>query len=189
MEWKRRVLLGYWTVGEICSTLLAGVTTSHRFTNIHISNEQAKFIPLYHEYFPGYSIINIGFSISYCRQYLAVPGSDFSITQASLVSPSGRKFIRDVQAKNRHILCWTVNDEKAIDWCIRWGLDGILTDNVPQALEMCESYNEKRRYRWSLKTMFGFVYLNIWIYLFGVVFRKRYGASITRQANVEKKSR
>ena len=151
-------------------------------------NQQAKYVPLYHEYFPGYSIINIGFSISYCRQYFAVPGSDFSMTQASLVSPSGRNFIRDIQANHRHILCWTVNDEKAIDWCIRRGLDGILTDNVPQALEMCERYNQERRYRWSLKTLLGFVHLNIWIYLFGVVFRRRYGTSIHKRSSGEKKT-
>ena len=76
-----------------------------------------------------------------------------------------------------------------MDWCIRRELDGILTDNVPQALEMCETYKEKRRYRWSAKMVFGFTVLNFWIYLFGVVFRQRYGTCIDRPVERKKKDK
>ena len=76
-----------------------------------------------------------------------------------------------------------------MDWCIRRGLDGILTDNVPQALAMCETYKEERTYRWPVKMLLGFIHLNFWIYLFGVVFRRRYGTCIDGQVEVDRKDK
>ena len=106
--------------------------------------------------------------------------------QASLVSPYGRGFIRQVQAHHQPIISWTVNDEKNIDWCIRRGLDGIITDNLPKVLEMCETYGEGRRYYWSMNVLLGFIRLNFWIYLFGLVFRRRYGTCIARRDEADK---
>lgn len=65
-------------------------------------------------------------------------------------------------------------------------MDGIITDNVPQALEMCETHKEDRRYRWSINVLFGFIKLNFWIYLFGVAFRRRHGTCIDRPPEVDK---
>ena len=73
-----------------------------------------------------------------------------------------------------------------MDWCIGRGMDGMITDNVPKALEMCETYGEKRRYYWSLNVLLGLVKLNFWIYLFGVVFRRRYGTCIDGRDEVDK---
>ena len=106
--------------------------------------------------------------------------------QVSLVSPRGRGFIQEVQAHRQQILSWTVNDEKNIDWCIRREMDGLITDNVPKALEMCETYREERRYYWSMHMVLGLLKLNFWIYLFGFVFRRRYGTCINGRDEVDK---
>ena len=38
---------------------------------------------------------------------------------------------------------------------------------------------KERKYRWPIKLLLGFICFNIWVYLFGVVFQRRYGACIT----------
>ena len=106
--------------------------------------------------------------------------------QASLVSPYGRKFIREVQAHHRQIYSWTVIDEKSMDWGIRRGMDGIVVDNVPKSLELCETYDERRNCRWSLKLLLGFAFLNFWVYLFSAVFRRRYGTCIDTRVEADK---
>ena len=65
-------------------------------------------------------------------------------------------------------------------------MDGIITDNVPKALKMCESHKEDKRYRWSMNVLLGFIYLNFWIPLFGVAFRQRHGTCIDRGSEVDK---
>lgn len=65
-------------------------------------------------------------------------------------------------------------------------MDGIVTDNVPKFLKMCETFKEDRKYRWPVKYLLVFTYFNVWVYLFGVVFRRRYGTCIERQVEVDK---
>ena len=130
--------------------------------------------------------MNIGFSVAYSRQFLAVPNMGFNILQPSLVSPNGRKFIQELRANHRQVYSWTVSSEKNMDWCIRQGLDGIVTDNVPKFLGMCETFQEERKYPWPLKLLLGFTYINIWLYLFSVVFRKRYGTCVEKETKTDK---
>ena len=73
-----------------------------------------------------------------------------------------------------------------MDWCIRRGLDGIVTDNVPEFLEMCETFQEERKYRWPVKLLLGFTYYNIWVYLFSAAFRGRYGSCIEKRIEIDK---
>lgn len=147
---------------------------------------QAKFVPLCAKYLPGFSMINVGFSITYCRQFLAVPNTGISLLQASAVSPYGRSFIRELQDARRQVYSWTVNDEKVMDWCIRRGLDGVVTDDIPKFLETCKGFDVQRKPRWTLKMVLGFLYFNFWIYLFGTVFLRRYGTSLERRAGKDK---
>lgn len=106
--------------------------------------------------------------------------------QAALVSPRGRKFLREVQARNLQIFSWTNNDDINIEWCIRQGLDGIITDNVPRALELCETLGEEKRYRWTAKVVIGRIIFNFWLYVFILIFRRRYGTCIEEQTKVDK---
>ncbi|KAF2234993.1 PLC-like phosphodiesterase [Viridothelium virens] len=147
-HWKDRVMLGYWT---------------------------ARFIPLCDKYLPGFPITNIGFSPTYCRQFLAVPNAGFNFFQPALISPSGRYFIRAVKAHRRQIYAWTVNDEKNMDWCIRRGVDGIVTDDVAKYFEICDKFNEHTRYGWPMKMLLQFMYFNVWVWVFGIIFSRRYG--------------
>lgn len=94
--------------------------------------------------------------------------------------------MRELQAHRRQIHSWTVSDEKNMDWCIRREVDGIVTDNIPKFLEMCQTFEEERRYRWPVKLLLGFIYFNFWVYLFSLLFRRRYGTCIDRRIKVNK---
>ena len=125
--------------------------------------------------------MNIGFSTTYSRQFLTVPDTSFNILQASLVSPNGRNFLREIKARHGQIYSWTVSDAKSIDWCIRREVDGVVTDDIPKFLEMCKTFQEGKKPRWPIKLLLGFIYFNFWVYLFSVIFCRQYGTCIERQ--------
>ena len=133
--------------------------------------------------------MNIGFSVTYSHQFLAVPKAAFNILQVSLVAPWGRKFIHELQAHDRQVYSWTVNDEKNMDWCIRREMDGIVTDDIPKLLEMCKTFKKEKKYSWlgSVKLLLGFAYFNIWLLLFGTAFNRHYGRCIDRSVELSKR--
>ena len=79
---------------------------------------------------PGFSIAFIGVSLAYSYELLKYDCvSCFNLLQGVLVGPRGARFIREAHAKGRTILAWTVNAEEWMDWGIRKGLEGIITDD------------------------------------------------------------
>ncbi|KAG7009848.1 GPI biosynthesis protein [Physcia stellaris] len=72
--WSKRLVLGVWA---------------------------AKYLSLCTQYLPDYSITHIGFTISYARQFLALPNISFNSLQKSLMGPRGTSYIRNLKAKNR----------------------------------------------------------------------------------------
>ena len=137
---------------------------------------QAKFVPLCEKYLPGFPVMNIGFSASYSSQFLHIPNVGFNLLQPAAVSPSGRTFIRRLQAQHHQVYTWTVNTPKNMDWCITQCVDGVVTDDVPKFLEVCKMPEEKRKYPWQLKQLMGFAYFNMWIFIFMFVMARRHGA-------------
>jgi len=97
--------------------------------------------------------------------------------QASLVSPSGQRFIRDVKALDRQIYAWTVNDSKNMDWCIRnGGIDGVISDDPKKFLDLCESWDpESPPPVWPWKLLVNFFRINVFAWLFGLLFWLRHG--------------
>ncbi|KAI9714786.1 MAG: hypothetical protein M1820_000075 [Bogoriella megaspora] len=158
-QWKDKVLLGCWT---------------------------AKFMPLCSKYFPGFPIANIGFSMAYSSQFLAVPNAGFIMLQPSIVPPWGRSFTKKATAHGRQIYAWTVNDEKNIDWCIRRGVDGIVTDDAVKVIRMCEKFDENVKYRWTVSMLVGLIYFNFYAFLFGLIISSRYGLTVIRQSESKK---
>ena len=106
--------------------------------------------------------------------------------QASLVSPSGRKFLREVHTSGRRIYSWAVSDLKNMDWCIRKGVDGVLTDRIPGILGLCESFEGDSKQPWPIKTVLIYVCFNFWVYLFGLIFRRRYGTYLDNTVREKK---
>jgi len=148
--WNQRIVLGIWA---------------------------AKFLPFCAQYLPGYAISNIGFSIPYARGFLTLPHICFNTLQHSLMGPRGRSYIRDLQAKGRPLLVWTVN----VDYCMRWsidrGVDGVITDDPKRFQEIVGEWEAGKRElgRMTWRQWAFLVWLNIMVLVFGIVFRWKYG--------------
>ena len=84
------------------------------------------------------------------------------------------------------MLVWTVNDEKGIDWCVKKGVDGIVTDDIAKVLEVYGKLKENTRYGWPARLLLQYMYFNFWIFMFGVILRRRYGSCIDRRMDDEK---
>ena len=54
----------------------------------------------------------------------------FNLLQATQVGPLGARFRAEARRRGRRIYVWTVNDEGWMEWCVRKGLDGVITDDV-----------------------------------------------------------
>lgn len=116
-------------------------------------------------YLPGFPISNIGFSAAYSRQFLtsSMPHISFNMLFAVLLSPSGRRFIRDAHAADRAVYAWTVNDTVGFEWCIKRGLDGIISDDPQKYLEYLKVRNT------SLETK-GFAWKDLKSYIITAIF-------------------
>lgn len=148
--WNQRVLVGCWT---------------------------AKYLPFCIKYLPGYPVTHIGFSISYARQFLKVPGVSFNMLQAILAGPCGNSFMRDVKKAGRSLFAWTVNDEQWMKWCIQKEVDGVITDDPKKFLEITDSY-EGGKTSHTFKDWTMVVRMNILAALFSLLFWYRFGFRI-----------
>ncbi|CAK7565151.1 MAG: hypothetical protein SEPTF4163_003060 [Sporothrix epigloea] len=105
-DWSKRIVLGCW---------------------------EAMYMRHCQDKLPGYSIAYIGISLSYSYELLKYDCvSHFNLLQGILVGPRGARFIHKAHAKGRAVLVWTVNTEEWMDWSIRAGVDGVITDDPPK---------------------------------------------------------
>ncbi|KAK1543274.1 glycerophosphoryl diester phosphodiesterase [Colletotrichum paranaense] len=91
---------------------------------------------------PAYPISLISWSPLYARNFLTPkqPNLSFNMFQKSLVGPVGKLFIRDVKKNHRQLFVWTVNDEEWMEWSIRAGADGVITDDPELFREVCKRW-------------------------------------------------
>ncbi|KAH8599389.1 PLC-like phosphodiesterase [Bisporella sp. PMI_857] len=147
--WNQRVLLGCWA---------------------------AVYLPLCAKYLPEYPITHIGFSISYARQFLKVPGVSFNMFQKTMVGPFGNAFLKDVREAKRSIFFWTVNDEEWMRWSIHKGVDGIITDDPKKYLEARDRYQGEVHL--PLRLIGSVIWMNVLAAVFSLLFRSRYGFKV-----------
>lgn len=135
----------------------------------------AKYIPLATEYLPNYPITHIGFSLSYARQFLPIPNISFNMLLPILMAPGGGKFLRQCKDANRPVLAWTVNAEEKMIWCIRRGIDGVLTDDPKKFLEVCRRYDgDEAERRLSLGVWVDVLRVWLMAFVFGFLYRNRF---------------
>ncbi|KAL9132149.1 MAG: hypothetical protein Q9217_000083 [Psora testacea] len=148
--WNKRIVLGCWA---------------------------AKYLPLCAQYLPTFPITHIGFSISYARQFLSAPNVSFNMLQRSLIVPIfGARFLRDAKAKGRPVYDWSVNEESMMNWSIKQGLDGVITDDPKRFLEVCEEWESgKRDVEISLKQWMSILWVYLMVLIFGIIFWWKYG--------------
>ena len=96
-----------------------------------------------------------------------------------LMGPLGARFLRDAQEARRPVFAWTVNERERMRWCIRNGLEGVITDDPKAFLEECEMYerNLSSSDRLSLSVLADVVKVHLMAFLFGFLFSWRHGSS------------
>ncbi|KAL2758243.1 hypothetical protein ACRALDRAFT_2025864 [Sodiomyces alcalophilus JCM 7366] len=99
---------------------------------------------------PTYSVAHTSFSTFNSSRFLrdpAYPGLSFSLYQPAVIGPWGNRFLRAVRAApdadDRHIFLWTVNEPEWMDWAIRKGVDGVITDNPEVFLRVRKRYEDE----------------------------------------------
>jgi phosphatidylglycerol phospholipase C len=114
--WQSRVVLGLWAT---------------------------KYLPPAQKHLAGFSMMHIAFNVNYARQFFEVANIGFNVMFYALLMPGGKRFLRDAQdVYNRKLLSWTINGEDNMKWCIRKGLDGVVTDEVELYLDVAEHFDE-----------------------------------------------
>ncbi|KAF4999096.1 hypothetical protein FGRMN_2711 [Fusarium graminum] len=132
VPWNRRIVLGCWN---------------------------ASFLQAARSQLPEYPLAHIGVSLLYSHHFLQVPNLGFSLNQMTLVGPSGKFFLRELQRTDKPLMTWTVNEPRRMEWCIRQNLghprhppksnqgpaliDGVITDNPRLYREICERFEDE----------------------------------------------
>lgn len=103
---------------------------------------QAPYIELCKEYLAGFPTAFIGWSLLYGSWLLREPNVSFNILQQSLVGLPGWLFLKAARKAERNVYTWTVNEEEWMEWSIRKGVDGVITDDPELFLEVCRRCGE-----------------------------------------------
>lgn len=151
--WNTRVVLGLWAT---------------------------KYLPPAQKYLPGFPMMHIAFSTTYARQFFDVANVGFNMMFYALLMPGGKRFLRDAQDKyKRKVLSWTINGEDNMKWCIRKGLDGVVTDEVELYLDVAERFDEiQERDPWlpvSLKVLWAAMKAYVWVRILLVFYSRKMG--------------
>ena len=120
--------------------------------------------------------MHIGFSVSYARHFFTVPNVGFNMLLPTLVAPGGRKFLKDArEIYHRQVLAWTVNDVDRMEWCIRRGLDGVITDDPAKFLEVSEKFDAETPEPFVPLTMKSYLEVyRLWVWIsFAILFFAR----------------
>lgn len=108
----------------------------------------ASYLALAAQHLPGYPVAHIGFSRSYVRDLLPIPGLSFNISLPLLIIPGGRRLLAEAQKKHhKPVYAWVVNEE-TMTWCIRRGLDGVLCDDPQKFLRVCREFDDTVEEPW-----------------------------------------
>ena len=138
-----------------------------------LTENQTRFIPLCHKYLPAFAVCHIGFTIAMARKFLAVPNISMSLVQEILLGPLGKRFIRDVRNDHRALFVWTVNQPCMMRWSIRKQVDGVITDEPGEFLEICRQYRQGEPDRLGFMDMVNVIRIQLLTIFFGLLFMWR----------------
>lgn len=112
-HWHERIILGCWS---------------------------AQYLPPCATHLPDFPITLICFDLHHARQFLSVPNVSFNVNRMALMGMGGHRFLRDARANQRAVYVWTVNAPNLMRWCIRHGVDGVITDDAALFRRISEEY-------------------------------------------------
>ncbi|RGP59377.1 glycerophosphoryl diester phosphodiesterase [Fusarium longipes] len=132
LPWDQRIVLGCWN---------------------------ASFLQAARGQLPTYPLAHISASLLYSHHFLKIPNLGFNLNQNTLVGPSGKLILRELQRTDKLLMTWTVNQPRRMEWCIRQNLghlrlpnrnvqgspliDGVITDDPRLYLEVCQKFEDE----------------------------------------------
>lgn len=164
-------------IGSTIATHSASTAAKPWTERIVLGIWASKYLALCLKYLPDFPVMHIGFSVAYAKQFFEVEKVGFNMLFPMLVAPGGAKFLRDAKQKyHRQVLAWTVNEKDRMEWCIRHGLDGVITDDPKRFLEVCEEYDDAKKDPFlpiKLGGLFDVFRAWIWVSVLAWLFHKR----------------
>ncbi|KAI1467950.1 PLC-like phosphodiesterase [Daldinia caldariorum] len=105
----------------------------------------AEYIKLCKQFLPKYQLAHVGFSTTYARALARhEPAVSVSMLYHALALPVfGPRFVRDAQRAGLPLYSWTVNEPDRMEWCVRAGLDGVVTDDPGLFLDVSRRLAEE----------------------------------------------
>jgi phosphatidylglycerol phospholipase C len=171
-DWHRRVVLGCWS---------------------------ARYLPARTKYLPRYAVTLVCIDVSYARQLLQVPCISFNINQKILIGPLGRGFLEEARAARRQVYVWTVNAPNLMRWCIRHGVDGVITDEPGLFREVCQEWEKERTEglgypdpeldRITFRQRLEILAVALYVICFGWFLKRKYFTPVERMGFEEHKSK
>ncbi|KAJ5143442.1 uncharacterized protein N7515_002229 [Penicillium bovifimosum] len=171
-DWHRRVVLGCWS---------------------------ARYLPARAQYLPRYAVTLVCIDVSYARQLLQVPGISFNINQRILIGPLGRGFLEEARAARRQVYVWTVNAPNMMRWCIRHGIDGVISDEPGLFRDVCSEWEkecaegldhpDREVDRITFRQRLGILAIALYVICFGWILRRRYFTPVERMGFEDHKSK
>lgn len=90
----------------------------------------SSFIPHIKKHLPEYPMALVCFDLRAARRFFPLPNLvAYNVNQQVLMGPLGRGFLEDAKKAGKKVFVWTVNSERAMQWCIRKNVDGVVTDH------------------------------------------------------------
>ncbi|KAJ5542716.1 Glycerophosphoryl diester phosphodiesterase [Penicillium sp. DV-2018c] len=171
-DWHKRVVLGCWS---------------------------ARYLSARAQYLPRYAMSLICIDVSYARQLLQVPGISFNINQKILMGPLGRGFLEEARAARRQVYVWTVNAPNMMRWCIRHGIDGVISDEPGLFREVCQQWEKEGTEgsvhpdpgidRITLRQRFEILATALFVICFGWLLKRKYAAPVERMGFEQHKAK
>lgn len=62
-----------------------------------------------------------------------------------------------------------------MDWCIRQGVDGVITDDPAKFIAFRDKWDAKKELKWSVGVLMGYVKMNLFMVVFAWLFWLRHG--------------
>lgn len=136
-------------------------------------------------YLPGFALAVIAFSPAYASALLpAVPNLNFSLFNYSFATPSGSRFLPQARQGGRLIFSWTDNKEEWMALSIHNEVDGVITNDPKQFLELCDQWSSDEiresasKHTW--KELFVWMVLNVLVWIAETISRLRSGSPQSR---------
>jgi phosphatidylglycerol phospholipase C len=102
--------------------------------------------------------------------------------QGALMGSAGASFLRKAKTLKRPVFAWTVNDAKSMRWCISEELDGVISDEPKDYLDVCRQWQRREDVpTYSLVEKFGTFRLRCLLVVYSWWYRWKYGGTMDKR--------